>query len=221
MEIEIDERTLWYKAVLPVPEDIATEEDASKVIRRLALEVGWECEEQYKLPNGKKIDFLMTVAHTANFQKSFQFGVECKPRLSIEHKRGLNVTNLAAHFEQCAAYARELNLPVFLGPYLTSGAYTPVGGTTVRSMDAFNLFGGRVNVGTLAYSAYNRLRSTQVDEEASFWALILRGKRMWRSSGYKAGYHTDVATLVTSQGSKKERKSILTSYSRNYPNANR
>ncbi len=205
----MDEHTLWYKAVLPVSEDIATEEDASKVIRCLALYAGWGCEEQYKLPNGKKIDFLMTVKPNAN-KESFQFGVCCKPCLSLEHRRGLNVTNLAAHFEQCAAYARELNLPVFLGPYLTSGAYTPVGGTTVKSMDAFNLFGGRVNVGTLAYSAYNRLRSTHIDEEASFWALILRGKRMWRSSGYKAGYHTDVATLVTSQGSKKERESILT-----------
>ena len=211
MEIEIDERTGRYKKALPVPEDITTEKDASKVIRQLALNVGWGCEEQYKLPNGKRIDFLMTAPlNRLVGGASFQFGIECKPRLSLEQKQGLNVTNLAAHFEQCAAYARELNLPVFLGPYLTSGAYTPHGGTTVNSMDAFNLFGGRVNVGTLAYSKYNLRRSIQVDEEASFWALILRGKRMWRSSGYKAGYHTDVATLVTSQGSKKERESILT-----------
>ena len=208
---DVDERTGWYKKALPVPEDIATEKDASKVIRQLALNVGWGCEEQYKLPNGTKIDFLMTAPlNRLVGGTSFQFGIECKPCLSLEHKRGLNVTNLAAHFEQCVGYARELNLPVFLGPYLTSGAYTPSGGTTVRSMDAFNLFGGRVNVGTLAYSEYNLRRSIQVDEEASFWALVLRGKRMWRSSGYKSGYHTDVATLVTSQGSKKERESILT-----------
>ena len=34
---------------------------------------------------------------------------------------------------------------------------------------------------------------------------------MWRSSGHKAGYNADVATIVTSQGSKKEREPILTS----------
>ena len=186
---------------MPTPADIATEKDASEVIRCLALNANWVCKEQYKLPNGKIIDFLMTYEEG---NKPLQFGIECKPRLHFSYERGLHVTTLASYFEQCAAYARELNIPVFLGPYFIDGAYLPAGGTKPRSMDAFNLFGGRVNVGTLAYSYYRY-------KKHNFWALILRGRRMWRSSGHKAGYNVDVATIVTSQGSKKEREPILTS----------
>jgi len=179
---------------------IATEAEASEVIRGLALEAEWVYEEQYKLPNGKKIDFLVSVEGEGEL---LQFGIECKPQLHTAYERGTNVTKLASYFEQCAAYARELNLPVFLGPYVIEGAWTPSGGIRLDSMDAFNLFAGRVNVGTLACSTYPPYH------HYDFWALVLRGKRMWRSEGHKAGYNTDVATMVTSQGAKKERESIL------------
>jgi len=187
------------------PADISTEVDASKIIRCLALDADWECEEQYKLPNGKKIDFFITAEEGG---KTLQFGIECKPRLHFSYERGTHATTLASYFEQCAAYARELNAPVFLGPYLIERAYLPSGGIELSSMDAFNLFGGRVNVGTLSYSYYNY-------REWDFWALVLRGRRMWRSRGHNAGYNTDAATIVTSQGSKKERAPILTSSSYN------
>ena len=40
---------------------IGTEVCAEEPIRQLAKAAGWECQEQYQLPSGSRIDFLMTV----------------------------------------------------------------------------------------------------------------------------------------------------------------
>jgi hypothetical protein len=131
-----------HTTTLPMIEEVlySTEVCAEEPIRQLAKAAGWECQEQYQLPSGSRIDFLMTVRGNHNI---LQFGIECKPRLSKAYPRGLHVTKLASYLEQCVDYSRELNLPVFLGPYVNGSNFVPDGGSEkISSMDAFNLFGG-------------------------------------------------------------------------------
>lgn len=192
--------------------DLGTEICAEEPIRQLAKAVGWECQEQYQLPSGSRIDFLMTVRGNHNI---LQFGVECKPKLSSTYQRGVHVTTLANYLEQCVDYSRELELPVFLGPYVSSTGNLPTGGfNNVSSIDAFTLFGGRLNVGVLEY--HHRRAWTHSPEE-HMWTLVLRGKRMWRSYalssqesvGPKGYYDRDAMTMCATQGSLKKRVSFL------------
>jgi hypothetical protein len=190
--------------------DLGTEVCAEEPIRQLAKAVGWECEEQYQLPSGSRIDFLMTVRGNHNI---LQFGVECKPKLSSTYQRGLHVTKLADYLEQCVDYSRELGLPVFLGPYVGTGNLPMGGFNNVSSIDAFTLFGGRLNVGVLHYQYWVNWDATQEHR----WMLVLRGKRMWRSYalssqesvGPKGYYDRDTMTMCATQGSSKKRVSFL------------
>jgi len=186
--------------------DISTEVCAEEPIRQLAKAAGWECQEQYQLPSGSRIDFLMTVRGNHNI---LQFGIECKPRLSKAYPRGLHVTKLASYLEQCVDYSRELNLPVFLGPYVNGSNFVPEGGSEkISSMDAFNLFGGRLNVGVLHYQYRWSLNN---NPEEHVWTLMLRGRRMWKSNagGPKGYYNRDVMTMCATKGSSKKRVSFL------------
>jgi hypothetical protein len=186
--------------------DISTEVCAEEPIRQLAKAAGWECQEQYQLPSGSRIDFLMTVRGNHNI---LQFGIECKPKLSKAYQRGLHVTKLASYLEQCADYSRELNIPVFLGPHVNRSNFLPKGGSeNISSMDAFNLFGGRFNVGVLHYQ---HRRSFNNNPEEHVWTLVLRGRRMWKSNagGPKGYYNRDVMTMCATKGSSKKRVSFL------------
>ena len=66
------------------------------------------------------------------------------------------------------------------------------GGQKLTALAALNIFGGRVNVGSLVHHDYSW----------GAWTLILRGHRFWCS---RNGMQERMNKLVTSQGAKKER----------------
>jgi hypothetical protein len=171
-----------------------TEKDASDLVRRLIREQGWTYEEQVRTISGKAIDYVVTAHHE---DREIKFGVEVKRQMSDLYPNGLAATVLADHLEQAAAYARDLNMPVFLGPVQTrrdpSSMYT--GGKMVDSVCALNIFGGRMNVGTLAVN----------DTKYVPWFMILRGSSFFEAN---KGFNPKRLNMVTSTGSKKERTDI-------------
>ena len=173
--------------------DYKTEKDAADLVRNLINAQGWYGEEQVKTKNGKAIDF---VVHAWHEDRQIHFGIEVKRQMSEFYPNGLAATTLADHLEQAAAYARDLNMPVFIGPVQTnkspSSMYT--GGKMVDSVCALNIFGGRMNVGTLVVG------NTWHGDK---FFMILRG-----ASFYENGFNPKRLNMVTSTGSKKERKDI-------------
>ena len=108
-------------------------------------------------------------------------------------------TTLADHFEQAAGYAKDLKMPVFLGPVYYPGSANSacLGGNTIKPIAALNIFGGRMNVGTLVYrtgfnSSYNY----------NNWYLLMRGDYFWEPP---KGFNESRLTYVVTTGSKKER----------------
>lgn len=174
--------------------DYKTEKDAADLVRNLINAQGWHGEEQVKTKNGKAIDF---VVHAWHEDRQIQFGIEVKRQMSEFYPNGLAATTLADHLEQAAAYARDLEMPVFLGPVQSnkspSSMYT--GGKTVDSVCALNIFGGRMNVGTLIVSNGNYVP----------WFMILRGASFFEAN---KGFNPKRLNMVTSTGSKKERTDI-------------
>jgi hypothetical protein len=116
--------------------------------------------------------------------------------MSPHYPNGLAATTLADHLEQAAAYARDLNMPVFIGPVQTSKSPSSMytGGKTVDSVCALNIFGGRMNVGTFVVG------NTWHGDK---FFMILRG-----ASFYENGFNPKRLNMVTSTGSKKERTDI-------------
>lgn len=173
--------------------DYATEKAASKLVSELLDAKGWSYEKEFKTSSGKAIDFVVTAMHE---DREVKFGIEVKRQLSEHYPNGLAATTLADHLEQAAAYARDLNMPVFIGPVQTnkspSSMYT--GGKMVDSVCALNIFGGRMNVGTFVVG--------NTWHGDSFY-MILRG-----ASFYENGFNPKRLNMVTSTGSKKERKDI-------------
>jgi hypothetical protein len=175
-----------------IASDLATEKDADAFMRDNFLipqsRYGWSFEEQVRIPNSRgRIDYVVTTG------EGLQFGIECKKNL-FHDESGMVARILAGHFEQAAAYARGLQLPVFIGPFVAPVSLMGAtgGGLNLTSLAALNIFGGRVNVGSLLYHNYR----------AGSWSLILRGQRFW--SEYE-GMQERMNKLVTSQGAKKER----------------
>jgi hypothetical protein len=173
--------------------DYATEKAASKLVSELLDEKGWSYEKEVKTTSGKAIDFVVTTMHE---DREIKFGIEVKRQMSPHYPNGLAATTLADHLEQAAAYARDLNMPVFIGPVQTnkspSSMYT--GGKTVDSVCALNIFGGRMNVGTFVVG------NTWHGDK---FFMILRG-----ASFYENGFNPKRLNMVTSTGSKKERTDI-------------
>jgi hypothetical protein len=173
--------------------DYATEKAASKLVGELLDEKGWSYEKEVKTTSGKAIDFVVTAMHE---DREIKFGIEVKRQMSPHYPNGLAATTLADHLEQAAAYARDLNMPVFIGPVQTnkspSSMYT--GGKMVDSVCALNIFGGRMNVGTFVVG------NTWHGDK---FFMILRG-----ASFYENGFNPKRLNMVTSTGSKKERKDI-------------
>lgn len=173
--------------------DYATEKAASKLVSKLLDDKGWSYEKEVRTVSGKAIDFVVTAMHE---DREVKFGIEVKRQLSEHYPNGLAATTLADHLEQAAAYARDLNMPVFIGPVQTnkspSSMYT--GGKMVDSVCALNIFGGRMNVGTFIVG--------NTWHGDSFY-MILRG-----ASFYENGFNPKRLNMVTSTGSKKERKDI-------------
>ena len=173
--------------------DYATEKAASKLVSELLDEKGWSYEKQVKTTSGKAIDFVVTAPHE---DREIKFGIEVKRQMSPHYPNGLAATTLADHLEQAAAYARDLNMPVFIGPVQSdkspSSMYT--GGKKVDSVCALNIFGGRMNVGTFIVG------NTWHGDK---FFMILRG-----ASFYENGFNPKRLNMVTSTGSKKERTDI-------------
>jgi hypothetical protein len=173
--------------------DYATEKAASKLVSELLDEKGWSYEKEVKTTSGKAIDFVVTAWHE---EREIKFGIEVKRQMSPHYPNGLAATTLADHLEQASAYARDLNMPVFIGPVQTnkspSSMYT--GGKMVDSVCALNIFGGRMNVGTFVVG------NTWHGDK---FFMILRG-----ASFYENGFNPKRLNMVTSTGSKKERTDI-------------
>tara|TARA_R110000868_G_C10540742_1_gene734918 strand:+ start:49 stop:618 length:570 start_codon:yes stop_codon:yes gene_type:complete len=175
------------------------ESNAEKFIESyfLSREVGpsWKYQKQYTIPDSrKKIDYLVTT------EEGIRFGIECKGRM-IMGSDGVKARVLANHFEQAAAYAQALQLPVFIGPvwFNDSPMGAGQGGLKLTALSALNLFGGRMNVGTLLW--HDR------SPYSSYWSLSLRGKSFWLN---QTGFNKAMTKLVTTEGSKKEREDLIT-----------
>ena len=89
-------------------------------------------------------------------------------------------------------------MPVFLGPVYYPGSANSacLGGNTIKPIAALNIFGGRMNVGTLVYrtgfnSSYNY----------NNWYLLMRGDYFWEPP---KGFNESRLTYVVTTGSKKE-----------------
>jgi hypothetical protein len=176
--------------------DYETEAKASVLVKNFLNRNEWDWEEEVNTGAGNRIDFVVN-AYDERLKREVKFGIECKRRLSKHYTEGIAATVLADYLEQAAAYSKALNMPVFIGPvqagYSPSSAY--VGGLTVDSLCALNIFGGRFNVGTLNFgdSRYHR----------EF--LILRGATFWEPS---VGFNPKRLKMVTSTGSKKQRTDL-------------
>lgn len=175
-----------------------TEDKASQFIRELLNAQGWAFDEQVRTKSGKKVDFVVR-AYEATF------AIECKRRMTVYHNNGLNATTLADYLEQAAAYSADLDMPVFLGPVQKN--MTPMsactGGINIDSVAALNIFGGRLNVGTLIVHGQNNLQRMVGNEP--YWFLFLRGAAFWTQ---RDGFNEKRLNMVCSTGSKKERKSL-------------
>ena len=166
-----------------------TEGKCSELVRDFIVGNDWDFVPEYQMSNGKRIDYLVAAE-----DGSIQFGIECKRRMSEEYQRGVHATVLADYFEQAAAYAKELDVPVFLGPVLHDGNKNDLysGGEELSSLAALNIFGGRMNVGTLTnlYSYGD-----------NYWVMILRGAPFWE----RGAFNESRLSMARTTGSKLER----------------
>jgi hypothetical protein len=171
--------------------DFATEKTASALVKSFLNKNMWQYEQEVRTPSGKAIDYVVTGTHE---DREFKFGIEVKRHLSKHFDGGLHATTLADHFEQAAAYARDLNMPVFIGPFQTdkSPSASYIGGPdNLDSLRALNIFGGRMNVGSLIIGRNEY--------------MILRGASFWEEH---TGFNPKRLNIVTSTGSDKERTDI-------------
>ena len=112
----------------------------------------------------------------------------------------MKASALAGYFEQAAAYAMELDVPVFLGPAIHAGSKSDLyhGGTNLSSLAALNIFGGHMNVGTLVnlHSYHN-----------TYWVMILRGAAFWGYDWHLKEYvfNEKRLSVARTNGSKLER----------------
>lgn len=169
-----------------------SEEDHAKELRLFFAQSGWDYREQWQTASGNLIDFLVKAPYNGGH---IFFGVECKKDMNTSTA----ATTFADHFEQAAAYAKDLKMPVFLGPvyYPGNASSACLGGHTIKSIAALNIFGGRMNVGTLVYrTGFNPTYNY------NNWYLLMRGDYFWEPP---RGFNESRLTYVVSTGSKKER----------------
>lgn len=164
-----------------------TEQAAAAELRVMLKNHGLAFEEQAATKSGKRIDFVVELPHEAGCK----VGIECKRDID----ESTNATVLAKHLEQAHGYARDLEMPVFLGPVVTemSPSSLYLGGHKLSALAALNIFGGRVNVGTVV---------KQVRSYGTYWFMVYRGGVIWDS---RRGVRDEKTFLVTSTGSKAER----------------
>lgn len=173
---------------------IHTEKEATETLKDFLVSQNWQFREQYRTKTGKLIDFLVKAPYQDGY---IFFGVECKRRINDE----THATELADYMEQACFYSRELNLPVFVGPVLSHkrGHELCKGGDELRSIAALNIFGGRLNVGTIVRSVcINNYRPIK-------WQMVLRGAMFWTE---EYGFNPERLQMVCSDGSNLQRKQM-------------
>jgi len=162
-----------------------SEKEHSEDLRKFFYKNKWDYREQWTTKSGNAIDFLVKAPHDGGH---IFFGVECKKDMNMQ----THATIFADHLEQAAGYAKDLKMPVFLGPVYFDGSPQAacLGGHTIRSISALNIFGGRMNVGTLIF---------RIGFPETY--MMMRGDVFWDFNGFNQRR----LTYVISTGSKKER----------------
>lgn len=175
----------------------STEKEASDIVREFLNTHNWEYKEQYLTKSGKAIDYYVKAPHDGGY---IFFGIECKRDLDCE----TNATLLADYLEQARAYSIDLGAPVFLAPVLNMDVSSlTMGGAQLKAMSALSIFGGRVNVGIMTRCERYYKGITDIE-----WIMTLRGAVFWRDSWGYEGFNPKRLNMVSSTGSKKERKDI-------------
>lgn len=170
----------------------STEVDASSLVRTFLDNKGWEYREQYFIKSmGTYLDFLVKAPYQNGH---IFFGIECKRLLGYATK----ATHFADYVEQAGAYAKYLELPVFLGPYIDefSPSELYVGGTHLSPVSAASIFGGRFNVGIMGYNNRYNIK-IDIDDPC----FVLRGSLFW----HKDKFNPKRLNMVRTTGSKKVR----------------
>ena len=172
-----------------------TEAETSEKLRSFFDSKGWEYKPEWVIEkSGKIIDYLVKAPYDGGH---IFFGVECKKDLLTA-----KATELADYLEQASSYSRDLDMPVFLAPVFCGASPSNFygGGTNLSAISAFNIFGGRFNVGMLI----KQIRYWG-GEEHTYGFMILRGGLFWDD---RHGFNLKRLNMVCSTGSAKERKDI-------------
>jgi hypothetical protein len=175
---------------------MSTEAEVSKELEKFFQQQGWEYRKEWVTKSGKAIDFLIKAPYG---EGHIFFGIECKKDLNQKSK----ATTLADYLEQASAYAKDLDMPVFLAPVISSESNSGIfsGGTNLDSTAALLIFGGRFNVGALVkQEQYWNGAYAGVS-----WSMVIRGAKFW---DVRNGFNPKRLNTVCSNGSKKERKKI-------------
>jgi len=190
--------------------NVSSETAAEQLINREVFEKeDWTVEAQASAGEGLK-NRKNRIDYRVDTPEGLSFGIEVKRDLVMGY---MTMRQMAECFEQTAAYTRALDLPVFLGPVITTGtpSETYAGGTSCTALAAYNILGGRINVGTLVFFNHK-----YTPWKAPFWGMILRGDFFWTSDrnirerrNFQNGFNPKKTTMVTSSGSKNIRKSLL------------
>lgn len=169
----------------------STEVDASSLVRTFLDNKGWEYREQYLIRSmGTYLDFLVKAPYEDGY---IFFGIECKRLLGYATK----ATQFADYVEQAGAYAKYLELPIFLGPYINQFCPSELySGGSLSPVSAASIFGGRFNVGIMGY---NNRYSVKIDVNNP--CFILRGDIFW----YNDKFNPRRLNVVKTTGSKKIR----------------
>lgn len=172
---------------MPVGRPFATEAEAVRYVRSQFERREFSFIEEVWTGSGR-IDMVL-------------LGEGGEPTLGIELKRDIHdqtsASALADYMEQAVAYSRDMNIPVLLGPAMSDleGMSLHLGGTSPRSLCSLAIFGGRVNVGVLAFSRDHRI------------TMVLRGQVGYQERKYRDEIvsRSDVFRMVTSKNSEKRR----------------
>ena len=173
---------------------INTEKEAIELLKKLFIWLKWDFREQFETKSGKLIDFVVKAPYDDGH---IFFGVECKRRMNDR----MTANELSDYLEQSSAYARDLNMPVFIGPAISHkrGHKLYAGGVHLSAIAAFNIFAGRQNVGMLVCNPHiTKYRPTK-------WSMVLRGTKFWDAD---SGFNPQRLYMVCSTGSKMERKPL-------------
>lgn len=155
----------------------------------------WQFSEQYQTGHGR-IDMML-----------LQDGA---PSMGVEIKRDItdatSASVLADYLEQAAGYSKSLDVPVVVGPAMVDlgsnrGGFTRLhtGGAELTAIAALTIFGGRANVGVIAFDTQHK---------AERMCIALRGQIYYRfdsARGIDEVCRPKAHRMVRTLNSKKDR----------------